>query len=177
VEYLEAWERDVTAIDDESLSDVALDGVQTAFRTVQAFEAWSAHGAWVAAHPGALGADVAARFEWASAITPGQAAAARAALERARCALDAALGDAVLVLPSAASVAPALDAAGEEIEAVRAATLRMTTVAGATGRPALSVPGLTVGGAPVGVCFVGPRGSDLALVRAAADWVPAAKRH
>ncbi|MFC5790089.1 AtzH-like domain-containing protein [Agromyces tardus] len=177
VAYLEAWDREVTAIDDDSLSDVALDGVQTAFRTMQAFEAWAAHGAWVAAHPGALGADVASRFEWASTITPAAAAAARAALERARCALDAALGDAVLVLPSAASVAPALDAAGDEIEAVRAATLRMTAVAGATGRPALSVPGLTVDGAPVGVCFVGPRGGDLALVRAADEWMPRAKRH
>jgi Asp-tRNA(Asn)/Glu-tRNA(Gln) amidotransferase A subunit family amidase len=175
--YLEAWDRDVTALDDDALSDAALDGVQTAFRTVQAFEAWAAHGAWVAAHPGALGADVASRFEWAATVTPDAAAAARTALDQARSALDAALGDAVLVLPSAASVAPALDAAGEEIEAVRAATLRMTAVAGATGRPALSVPALTVDGAPVGVCFVGPRGSDLALVRAAGDWVPRAKRH
>jgi len=175
--YLEAWDREVTALEDDALADDALDGVQTAFRTLQAFEAWEVHGAWVTAHPGALGAEVAARFEFASTITHEEAAAARAALERARCALDAALGDAVLVLPSAASVAPALAAAGEEIEAVRAATLRMTAVAGATGRPALSVPGLAVDGAPVGVCFVGPRGSDLALVRAAGDWVPRAKRH
>jgi hypothetical protein len=28
----------------------------------------------------------------------------------------------------------------------------------------------------VGLCFVGPRGSDLALVGAAADWMPVAKR-
>jgi len=176
VTYLEVWEREVTAVEDDSLDDIALDAVCADFRTVQAFEAWAAHGDWVAAHPGALGADVAARFEWASTITPDTAAAARAALAEARCALDAALGDAVLVLPSAASVAPALDAAGDEIEAVRAATLRMTAVAGATGRPALSVPALTAEGAPIGVCFVGPRGSDLALIRASRDWMPRAKR-
>ncbi len=93
-----------------------------------------------------------------------------------RAALDAALGDAVLVLPSAASVAPSTDADGAEIEAIRAATLRMTAVAGATGRPAVSVPGLTAGGgAPIGVCFVGPRASDIALVERALGWSEALK--
>jgi amidase len=47
--------------------------------------------------------------------------------------------------------------------------LRMTALAGVGGLPALSVPALrypsALGPAPVGVCFVGPRGSDLSLVR------------
>jgi amidase len=175
VAYLDVWNRDVEALEDEALSDPALDALYAAFRTVQAAEAWAVHGAWITAHPGALGADVAARFEWASSITTEVSEQARQALDAARRALDAALGDAVLVLPSAASVAPALDADGAAIEAVRAATLRMTAVAGATGRPALSVPGLTAGGAPVGVCFIGPRGSDLALLEAASAWVPGSK--
>lgn len=33
-----------------------------AFRTVQAAEAWAAHGEWIEKHPGALGADIEARF-------------------------------------------------------------------------------------------------------------------
>ena len=66
---------------------------------------------------------------------PRRRAEARTALDDARAALDAALGDAVLVLPSAASVAPSTDADGAEIEAIRAATLRMTAVAGVD-RPA-----------------------------------------
>lgn len=153
-----------------AFSGDALDALYTAFRTVQASEAWAAHGAWIEAHPGALGADVAARFAWASSVTPAEASRAREQLEAARLAIDTALGDAVLVLPSAASVAPAVDAAGDRIEAIRAATLRMTAVAGVTGRPAVSVPGPTAGGAPIGVCFVGPRGSDVALVDAAIGW-------
>jgi len=161
---------EVATLEDPAFTVDALDALYTAFRIVQASEAWAAHGVWIRAHPGALGADVAARFEWASSVAPAAASDARERLEAARGALDAALGDAVLVLPSAASVAPAVDAAGAEIEAIRAATLRMTAVAGATGRPAVSVPGLTAGGAPVGVCFVGPRGSDVALVDAAIGW-------
>ncbi|MDQ0576177.1 AtzH-like domain-containing protein [Agromyces albus] len=170
VDALAASGSDISELDDPAFGGEALDALYAAFRTVQASEAWAAHGAWIQAHPGALGADVAARFEWAAAITPEAASDARVRLEAARRALDAALGDAVLVLPSAASVAPAVDADGAEIEAIRAATLRMTAVAGATGRPAVSVPGLTADGAPIGVCFVGPRASDVALVDAAIGW-------
>jgi Asp-tRNA(Asn)/Glu-tRNA(Gln) amidotransferase A subunit family amidase len=161
---LAGWDHPIVALDDPALGGPALDALYEDFRTVQAAEAWAAHGAWVSAHPRALGADVAARFAWASTVAPDVERAARARLEAARRAIDAAIGDAVLVLPSAASVAPPLDADGAEIEAVRAATLRMTAIAGVTGRPALSAPLLTVGGAPVGICLVGPRGGDTALI-------------
>jgi len=161
---------EVRTLDDAAFSADALDALYAAFRTVQAAEAWAQHGAWIEAHPGALGDDIAARFAWASTITAGAASVARAALDGARAALAAALRDAVLVLPTASSVAPSTDADGAEIEAIRTATLRMTAVAGATGRPAVSVPGLTAGGAPIGVCFVGPRASDMALVERALGW-------
>ncbi|MFZ2964414.1 MAG: hypothetical protein WA006_07010, partial [Rhodoglobus sp.] len=58
----------------------------------------------------------------------------------------------------------------ELIERIRQGTLRLTCIAGLTGRPALSIPLLSVPQpgalleAPVGVCLVGPRGSDLALI-------------
>lgn len=170
VDALAAAGAEVHTLDDPAFGADALDALYAAFRTVQAAEAWAQHGAWIEAHPGALGDDIAARFAWASTITAGAAGEARAALDGARTALDAALGATVLVLPSASSVAPPTDADGAEIEAVRTATLRMTAVAGATGRPAVSVPGLSAGGAPIGVCFVGPRASDIALVERAMGW-------
>jgi len=136
------------------------------FRVVQAAEAWAVHGAWLTAHPGAVSGAVAERFAIASRIDVAQEAAARAALAEHRDRLDALLGDHVLLLPSASSPAPAL---GADLEPVRAATMRLTCIAGITGRPALSIPVLAVpspagGVAPVGLCLVGPRGSDLALV-------------
>jgi Asp-tRNA(Asn)/Glu-tRNA(Gln) amidotransferase A subunit family amidase len=140
------------------------------FRTVQQAEAWRAHGAWVEAHPGALGDDVAARFALAAAVTPAQEAAARADLARLRAKLDDLLGDRVLLVPSASSSAPTVMADAELIERTRQSTLRMTAVAGLTGRPALSVPLLGVPqpgallDAPVGLCLVGPRFSELALI-------------
>jgi amidase len=134
------------------------------FRTVQSAEAWRANGAWVGAHPGALGDAVARRFDDASRVTPEQEAHARSALAAARSTLDAALGGRVLLLPSASSTAPSRGAGAAEVDAARVATLTMTCLAGIGGYPALSVPLWEVDGAPVGLCLVGPRSSDLALV-------------
>ncbi|MGN6326517.1 AtzH-like domain-containing protein [Pseudolysinimonas sp.] len=159
----------------EAIDPGDLDELFETFRVVQAAEAWASHGAWLTAHPGAVSGAVAERFAIASRVTAGQEAAARDRLAAHRERLDALLGDRVLVLPSASSAAPAL---GSDLEAARAATMRLTCIAGITGRPGLSVPLLRVpaptgGDAPVGLGLVGPRGSDLALVdvgaRIAAD--------
>jgi len=161
---------DVREFNGRALGSGPLDDLFAAFRTAQAAEAWRVHGAWIAAHPGVLADDVGARFAWASGVTAEQEAAAIEELDAARGDIDAVLGDGLLLLPSAASVAPALGAEGADIEAVRAATLRMTAVAGVTGRPALSMPGLAVDGAPLGTCVVGPRGGDLDLIARAGAW-------
>jgi amidase len=159
---------------------IAIGGVDelfATFRTVQQSEAWAQHGAWIRSHPGARGADVAGRVALAAAVTAEQAENARAALGAARNRLDDLLGDRVLVLPAASSTAPTVTADPQLIERTRANTLRLTCIAGITGRPAISAPLLTVPQpgallpAPVGVSLVGPRGSDLALVELAATLV------
>jgi len=147
-----------------------IDELFLTFRTVQAAEAWATHGAWIDAHPGALGDDVAARFAFASTITASAEAEGRVALASARNRLNAVLDDRVLLLPSASSTAPTVFADPELIERTRQGTLRLTCIAGITRRPALSAPLLSVpqaGGlldAPVGLCLVGPRFGDLALI-------------
>lgn len=140
------------------------------FRTVQQSEAWRSHGAWIEAHPGALGDDVAARFALAAAVTPAQEQAARENLARLRSKLDDLLGDRVLLVPSASSTAPSLMMDAVDTERTRQGTLRLTSIAGLTGRPALSAPLLGVPGVggqpsqPVGLQLVGPHYSELALI-------------
>jgi Asp-tRNA(Asn)/Glu-tRNA(Gln) amidotransferase A subunit family amidase len=141
-----------------------LDELFESFRMTQAVEAWQSDGAWVDAHPGALGDDIAARFAFAKAITEQQGLEAAAAFAAARERLDAVLGDRVLLLPSASTAAPSSTASAEELETFRANTLRLTCIAGLTGRPGLSVPALHTPLGPVGLCLVGPRYSDLALI-------------
>jgi Asp-tRNA(Asn)/Glu-tRNA(Gln) amidotransferase A subunit family amidase len=137
------------------------------FRITQAAEAWDSDGGWVTGHPDAVGAGARERFAIAAEVTAEREAEARVELAVHRERLDGILGDRVLLVPSASSAAPALDATAAELDAVRGATLRLTVVAGITGRPALSIPALHVP-EPVGLCLVGPRGSDLALLDLAA---------
>lgn len=163
----------VSAIDGRGAERIELPPLREmleAFRLVQAAEAWASDGAWVAAHPGVLAPDVQARFDAASQVDAATEAKARAHVAEFREALDTALGGCVLLLPSASSVAPALDASAEVVEAARMATLLLTCLAGIGGYPALSMPRLRVAGGPVGLCLVGPRGSDVALLDVAADW-------
>ncbi|MEF2978060.1 amidase family protein [Subtercola sp. YIM 133946] len=149
------------------------DELMTIFRTIQAAEVWRTHGKWITQHPGALGPDIAARFAFAATISGRQEASARSALEDARARIDEVLGDRILLLPSASSAAPSLRATVEQIEVVRAGTLRLTCIAAIGGRPGLSVPALSVrvpgsdAFAPVGLGLVGPRYSDLSLIDAA----------
>jgi Asp-tRNA(Asn)/Glu-tRNA(Gln) amidotransferase A subunit family amidase len=163
--FLEAVGDDLETVD---LGDI--DELLAIFRTVQAAEAWESDGAWVAQHPDALGADVAGRFAAAALVTPEQEATARADLVHARARLEEVLGERVLLLPSASSAAPSALAEPSEIEATRQGTMRLTCIAGITGRPALSVPLLSVPQpgallpAPVGLCLVGPQNSEIALI-------------
>ena len=135
------------------------------FRTMQAAEAWQVHGDWVLRHPGCLGPEIAARFAYAASVTTDQHRGAIAGLERIRASLDAALAGRALLLPSTATTAPRLDADAELMDNVRTRTLRLTCLAGIGGCPALSVPALRVDGIPAGLCLLGPRFSDLALIK------------
>ncbi|MFI8522889.1 amidase family protein [Promicromonospora sukumoe] len=131
-----------------------------AFQTLQAAEAWTVHGPWLADRMDALGPAVRGRFERARLIGVVDAATARAAVARARAEIRDRLGERVLVLPSTATVAPR----PEEAEAAREATMLLTCVAGIGGLPAVSVPVTTASGLPAGACLVGPAGSDRALL-------------
>jgi amidase len=141
-----------------------LDDLAETVRVVQGAEAWRNDGAWVAAHRDALGADVLARFDAAAAITTATEESARTRLAELRTAVREALDGRVLCLPTVPGPAPLRTADADEVQVTRAATLRMTAVAGIGGLPAVSAPFLTVAGAPVGVCFVGALGQDVALL-------------
>ncbi len=137
----------------------------TAFRTVQAAEAWQLHGQWITANPGALHPDVEARFRVGADVDAGtrRRAAAVIAAHRTRM-LDALGDDTWLVLPAAAGPGHARDASRAEMDAWRQATLRYTVIASAFGLPSCVVPGDTR--PPVGTALVGPPGADHALLEA-----------
>jgi amidase len=160
-------------VESVDLPDELLERWFAAFRTVQGYEAWQADGAWIEAHPGSLGADIAARFAVAARITDAEQAAARGVVAAARHEITEWLADSVLVIPAASGPAPARTAPAAEIEEHRAGTLRMTCLAGLSGAPAVSVPLLRSGSYPVGLCLISTPGTDRGLLELAARVVAA----
>lgn len=145
---------------------------RTAFQTVQAAEAWANHGQWVQGHRSGLAPDVAARFAAAQSRTAPEIARARQQADGFREELRGLVGQRMVILPSASSVAPdrvAATTGGPMIEAARAATMALTSLAGLAGLPAVSVPVWTDEGLPAGLCLVSAPGTDLALVQRAAE--------
>ncbi|ARU06704.1 glutamyl-tRNA amidotransferase [Comamonas serinivorans] len=169
---LGTWGGDLPRVESLAFDTAPLAGWVKAFQTRQGWEAWRDHGSWIARHWDSLNPDVRARFQTASRYTQADLAAADAVLAQARATIDAALGDAVLLLPSASSFAPLRTEAalgGAVIEAARAKTFQLTCLAGISGRCAISMPVATGGQPPAGLCMVGPRGRDrdlLALAQA-----------
>lgn len=132
-----------------------------AFVVLQAWEAWQAHGGWLADRLDTLGADVRGRFERARAVTAEEADAARAVVGAARDTVRELVGDQVLVLPAAPTVAPLLgDGLAARLQDTREATLALTCVAGIGGLPALTLPLRTASGLPCGVCLLAAPGRD-----------------
>ncbi|PRY11094.1 AtzH-like domain-containing protein [Kineococcus rhizosphaerae] len=136
----------------------------TAFRTVQAAQAWAAHGAFLSANPDAVSPSVAARFRAGAAVTDEQVGAARQESARVSAWLAQVLQQGWLCLPSTSTPAPRVDSTGEKFELARGGTLQLTTLASQTGVPALNLPWARVGTLPVGLCVLAPRGADADLL-------------
>ncbi|MCM5571022.1 amidase [Burkholderiaceae bacterium FT117] len=146
----------------------SLEAWRQVYVTTGAHEGWKVHGAWIAANRPAFGAAIEGRWRAASQVSDEAAAAAGKQAAAIRSRVRALVGsDAVVVLPSAASVAPLRDADPAEVDAVRMRTMAITCIAGLAGLPQVSIPMESPDGQPVGISLIGPAGSDLALIRIA----------
>jgi amidase len=135
------------------------------FQCLQGREAWETHREWLEDRHPNLGPVTAAKFANGEAITDAETNQAQAMRMDIRRRVSDHLGDdGVMLVPSAPTVAPRLDASDEETAALRSRTLAVTAIAGLTGFPAISLPLAEVDGLPVGVCVIGPPGSDEALL-------------
>jgi amidase len=179
---VEAWElvdeharTGLRALTTDTASDpigVDLEVAAAAFRTLQGREAWQSHGRWYETTDPDLAPDIAARFHDASRITDEEVEQARAVAERvaARVHTATAAGD-VILLPAAPGAAPPLDQSPDASAAWRARALQLTCLAGLAGAPVVVAPLLEDGGLPLGAAFVGPHGSDRALLELAAAYL------
>ncbi|RAJ68893.1 Asp-tRNA(Asn)/Glu-tRNA(Gln) amidotransferase A subunit family amidase [Streptomyces sp. Amel2xB2] len=135
------------------------------FSVAQAAQVRECDGAWVAAHPGALGAETRRRFVWAEDVGAERVARARESVSATARALRHLLTPGtVLLLPATPGPAPSREAGAEERSAVRRAALQLTCLASGAGLPCLVLPRMTAGGLPVGLCLIAAPGSDHALL-------------
>ena len=179
-----AWSPDVNAAAEPSVREQVEHGAQTldadelpalpdlaawtaAFRTVQAHEAWAAHGTWLTTHPGVVADDVASRFAAGREITDDEVSAAWGTIRAARATMTELLTGRFLVLPTVGSPIPRVNATAAEVDEHRRSTLRLTTLASLAGFPAVTIPALALDDAPLGISLVGTAGTDRALLELA----------
>lgn len=137
--------------------------LRNAFRRLQGREVWTTHGAWVTRVKPAFSAPVDARFRMARELFESGEGMHEDQTLRARVSAELSVlltEGTLLCMPVAPGVAPRLDETGPELEAFRAATLELTSLASLTGVPQLVIPAREHEGAPVGLSFVSARGSD-----------------
>ncbi|MCC6984412.1 MAG: amidase [Bauldia sp.] len=138
---------------------------QWVLKSIQGFEAWHEHGAWIRSRDAHLGPGVKERFEAASRVTAAQAEEARAKRVGIRERVVSLLGeDGVLVLPTVPNLAPWLDSSELALERYRGGALSALCIAGLSGLPQISLPIAESAGTPLGLSLIGPPGRDRALI-------------
>jgi amidase len=148
-----------------SVSEHGLAAWLDVFRTLQGFEIWAQHGAWVREVRPTLGPGVRQRVEWASTIAAEDAAAARdRRLQIAKRMASLLTRDTVLVLPTAPHIAPLIDSDPKATEDFRTRALTLLCIAGLARLPQLNLPLATLQGCPIGVSLIGGHGADMSLL-------------
>ena len=149
-----------------TVSPDGLTGWFETFRTIQAWEIWYNHAAWITEHKPDFGPGIRERVEWASRVTEVEVEAARARRDAIVQRINGLFGDGdVLCLPTSPRVAPRVDAPADELEnRVRAQAMSLLCIAGLAGLPQVSLPLATLDGLPLGLSLVGPRGYDSQLL-------------
>lgn len=168
-----------TALGKAQATTVVLDDLGSMywhFRYIQGREAWMVNGPLIERFCPPLGPGVAERFDWSRQVTDEQFALATIYRERFRKHLADLLGaDGVLVLPTVPDIAPLCGETGDAMESYRNRATQMLCIAGLSGFPQISMPLGQRLGSPLGLSLLGPKGSDVSLMRLAqriADTAP-----
>jgi amidase len=149
-------------------ADETLEQWRLAYVAHGAAEAWKLHGEWITAHNPTFSAPIAGRWDAARKLTTEEAEIAKHNTARIKQQIRAVIGsDAIVVMPSAAGLAPLINATGADVDAMRTRTMHLTCIGGISGVCQVSIPYTNAEGLPVGVSLMGPVGSDLALIELA----------
>lgn len=151
-----------------SLSSMGWENYVTAFRLVQGFECWQAHGQWITEVKPNFADAVRKRFELASTVTEEQFEEASQFRQQMREQFGKLLcaPRTLLCLPTAPALPPLLIATADEIERNRASTMKMSVIAPLLGMPQVSVPVKLTETTFTGMSFMAAAAGDEMLL----DW-------
>lgn len=135
------------------------------FKYIQGVEAWRAHGEWIRAEKPEFSPAIGERFEQASTLDPSNYDQAKRQQAEITTILRSILTDnGLLVIPTAASVAPEKKAPAESVEDIRSMTMQLTCIAGLAGLPQITVPIFNKDGMALGLSFIANKNLDLSLL-------------
>ena len=148
------------------LSPTSLTDWSNQQQILQSREAWEAVREWIDRVNPAFSFEVSDRYVTARAVTDEQVAAAQLRREDIVARVNEVFqgGDKVVCLPTTISPAPLKGQAVSQRHDLRLRNSALTSVAGNTGRPQITLPLAEVGGLPVGLSLLGDRGGDEALM-------------
>ena len=140
-------------------------------QVLQSREAWESIRDWIDQVNPAFSFEVSDRYVSARAVTDAEVVAAQAGREAIIARMNEVFqdGDTVVCLPSTVGPAPLTGQAVSERHTLRLRNSALTSIAGNTGRPQLSLPLAEVGGLPVGLSLLGNSGADAALMQLAQE--------
>ncbi len=138
---------------------------------LQSREAWESIRDWLDAVNPAMSFEVSDRYVTARAVTDQQVAAAQAGRDSIVARMNEVFQDGatVVCLPTTVGPAPPVGQPVSERHTLRLRNSALTSIAGNTGRPQISLPLAEVDGLPVGFSLLGDYGADEQLIALAGE--------
>ena len=144
-------------------------------QVLQSREAWDSVKDWIDAVNPRFSFEVSDRYITAREITDAQVAAAQSGRDAIIQTMDQVFAgeETVVCLPTTVAPAPPMGQKVSDRHALRLRNSALTSVAGNTGRPQLTIPAAVVNGLPVGLSLLGNRRSDPSLIALAREFASA----
>ena len=138
---------------------------------LQSREAWESIREWIDEVNPAFSFEVSDRYVMGRSITDSQVADGQAGRDAVIARMDEVFADqqTVMCLPTTVGPAPLVGQPVSERHSLRLRNSALTSIAGNTGRPQLTLPLGVVDGRPVGLSLLGNRGSDEQLIELARE--------
>ena len=158
------------------LSPVSLEEWSGHQQALQSREAWESARDWIDEVNPTFSFEVSDRYAMARSVTDEQIVIAQAGRDAVIARMNEVFdgGDVVVCLPTTVSPAPLIGQRVSERHTLRLRNSALTSIAGNTGRPQISLPLAEVDGLPVGLSLLGDYGADERLIELAREIVAAA---